>query len=71
MERTQRKREQEGDGEKEKERTKHAQGVTSGGKFLRLSWFWIVFGLSRMDQKKNLKKNTFGPPPPPHFHLKK
>ena len=44
-----------------------AQGFTSGGKFLRLSRFWLVFGLSRMDKKN--EKNTLDPPP--HFQLKK
>ena len=39
---------------------KYKKCVTSGGKLLRLSWFWLVFGLSRLDQNKNLKKNTLG-----------
>ena len=44
-------------------------GPGSGGILYGLSWFWLVFGLSMMDQKKIENKNSFDPPP--HFPLKK
>ena len=31
-------------------------------KFLRLNWFWLVFGLSRMNQKKIGKKYSYPSP---------
>ena len=43
------------------------QGFTRGGIFHGLRWFWLVFGLSRMDTKK-LKKKLQNPA---HFYFQK